>query len=650
MTQLPMFTPPSEWTAPKVSDLPMWPERGRVCVDLETRDEQLATLGPGFRRGAYIIGVSIAIEDVGRWYIPLRHEGGDNIPNPEVFWRYMQDQAKTFRGTIVGANLGYDLDGLETLHGIRFRPEWYRDPQVAEPLLDELQFTYGLDAILARHGLPGKNEELLLDAADAHGIPRKQAKKRMWELPGRFVGPYAEWDADGPLKLLRRQEKLIDEQDLWQIYNLESRVIPICCNMRMRGVRIDFDKLAQVEQWAQKEGDRALKEVDRYTGIRLDLSEVNNKKALARPLEAIGVKLELDGNKQPKIDKFLLEGLEHEVGPLLRRAKQMNKLRTTFAASIRKHATNGRVHCTFNQLKHQKEDGDEQGAAYGRLSSSDPNLQQQPSRDNFANFWRSIYIADEGGEWACEDYSQQEPRWLVHFAEKCMPMAGRYRNVSLRKADQVAEKYRTDPTTDNHTMMAHLIYPEFRSYDKEKQKELRDRAKIIFLGVCYGMGGGKLCRSLGYPTKHIWSRRHGRMIEIAGAEGQAVLDLFDERLPFVKGLARMCETEAKRRGYIETVLGRRCRFPQRSDGRYDWTHKALNRLIQGSAADQTKAAMVAVEDAGHKLQLQVHDELDLTVESRAQAEEVATIMRECVLASVPFKVDVEIGPSWGELK
>ena len=127
---------------------------------------------------------------------------------------------------------------------------------------------------------------------------------------------------------------------------------------------------------------------------------------------------------------------------------------------------------------------------------------------------------------------------------------------------------------------------------------------------------------------------------------------FDRKLPYVKALAKMCEQRAAQVGHIKTLSGRRCRFPDKEGGGWDWTHKALNRLIQGSSADQTKMAMVAVEEAGYgeSVQLQVHDELDASVVDRKEAEAIAEIMETVVTLRVPSKVDVEIGPNWGEIK
>ncbi len=201
-------------------------------------------------------------------------------------------------------------------------------------------------------------------------------------------------------------------------------------------------------------------------------------------------------------------------------------------------------------------------------------------------------------------------------------------------------------------MMTIMIHGQdtWDAWNAKERKFNRGNAKTIYLGLCYAMGGGKLCHSLGLETKWI-TTRSGKDIEVAGDEGQALLNLFDSKVPFIKELARRAENRAKSRGWIKTVLGRHQRFPVKKDGSgsFDWTHKALNKLIQGSSADQTKKAMVMADEAGIRLQLQVHDELDFTIWSREEAEHCAEIMRTCVPCNVPAKVDIETGPNWGEI-
>lgn len=637
MIQAPLFRPPANWTPTPVRQMPSWEGASRVAIDTETYDPKLNDLGPGVRRGGRVVGISFAIEGGPSHYLPIGHSA-NNVDEAHV-WSYIREQAASFKGTLVGANLPYDLDYMAE-KGVWFsKVQWFRDVQIAEPLIDELQHSYSLDAILTRHGLPNKDETLLKDALIAWGCVKKDGspdKGKIYALPSEYVAPYAIADVELPLKLLRRQERIIEEQDLWQIFDLESKVMPVLLKMRRRGVAIDFARLGKLEDWAISEAKKALDEAYRLTSIRISWTDVWKAAALAPALQEVGIPLEKTKTGQPSIDADLLDRVDHPVADALARARKMNKIVTTFAASVREHETHGRIHCTFNQLRTTKDEekGEDKGARYGRLSSSDPNMQQQPGRDpEIAPLWRAIYIPDEGKQWAALDYSQQEPRWLVHFAEKT--------RGGLPRAVEAAEKYRTDPNTDNHTMMAQMCGIE------------RKPAKELFLGKIYGMGGAKLCKKLGLPTEWITkTNQHGtRMIEIAGPEGKKIINKFDRELPFVNMLAEICKDTALRRGYITTILGRRCRFPELHGNpfkKYDWCHKALNRLIQGSSADQTKAAMVQLDAAGFEPQLQIHDEIDASVENRAEAEAMADIMRNCVVANVPFKVDVEIGPSWGE--
>lgn len=649
--QQPLFmTAHSNWKPPELNSLPSWADAKRIAVDCETRDPDLRKLGPGAGRrpNSYITGVSFTIEDGPGFYLPMRHEGGDNLPVDQVL-RYLRDQAAVFKGDIVGANLPYDLDYLAG-DGIEYKSaRFFRDIQIADPLICELYDSYSMQSIASRWGFDGKNEQLLKEAALDYKI---DPKKDMWKLPARFVGPYAEEDTRLPLNILRRQEREIDEQNLWGVYDLESRLLPVLTKLRRRGVRIDLDRLDMIEKWALAQETEALKAVHHHTGVRVNVGDVWKPETIAPALEYIGIKLKKTSQGKPNIDKELLAGIDHPVASALERARKVNKLRTTFGQSVRDHLINGRLHCTFNQLRRQKDDEADgtAGAAYGRLSCEHPNLQQQPARDEFATMWRAIYLPEEGELWASNDYSQQEPRMAVHYAALARDLIGQN---AWEKAIDARNRYRDDPTTDNHQMMADMA--------GIKRKD----AKEIYLGLSYGMGGAKMCRKLGLPTMMAVRGPRGqtfdanspegirlaeqgaRRWEAAGPEGQALLDTFDRKVPFIKKLAKACEARAKAVGYIVTVSGRRCRFPKDNDGNFDWTHKGLNRLIQGSSADQTKMAMVACDAAGFDIIIQVHDEIAFSVKSKEEAEQAAHIMRTCTPLELPSKVDVEVGQSWG---
>jgi DNA polymerase I-like protein with 3'-5' exonuclease and polymerase domains len=640
-----------------LADLPSWEGARRVAFDIETCDPDLTKTGPGVRRKGRVVGFSFAIEwpdsknlaNAPCFYVPIDHEGGDNV-DAKAALEYLRQQAQVFKGDMVTANGSYDYDYMAQL-GIVFRAvRFFRDIQIAEPLLDENQMKYSLDAVLTRNGFEGKNESHLVQAAAMFGI---NAKSEMWKLPARHVGPYAEADASRLLPLIQKQERRIQAVDdaddrgarLWDLYDLESRLMPVLIKMRRRGVRVDFDHLDIVEGKTFQEEKASLAEVTRLSGVTVTTADINRPTVVAKAIEAAtGCKLPLTPKSgKPSIKKEVLEALgDHPVVNHFLRARRFNKLRTTFIESIRTHAIGDRIHCTFHQLRRQKEDGGSAGTITGRLSSGDPTLQQQPARDpEIGKLWRAIYLPDEGAEWACLDYSQQEPRWLVHFAELSNCIG----------AHEAAERYRSDPSTDNHNMMTQLIHGDdaWNSWDKSERKKHRDAAKIIYLGLCYAMGGAKLCRSLGLPTK--WITLRGRDLEVAGEEGQKLLTLFKERVPFLSELARRAENRAKARGFIKTVLGRHGRFPLKKDGSgsYDWTHLALNKLIQGSSADQMKKAMVDADDAGIRLQLQVHDELDLSFWHQHEIDHLAEIMVNAVPCNVPHKVDKETGPNWGEI-
>jgi DNA polymerase I-like protein with 3'-5' exonuclease and polymerase domains len=632
-----MFPTESAWRPPDMASLPSWREAKRIALDVESKDLKLKELGPGWRRGAKIIGVSFAIEDGPKHYLPYGHEGGDNLEEWAVKG-YLKEQLATYEGMLIGANLGYDLDALWTSGIPTPKVSRYADIQVADALINELHNKYSLDAICKRRGMEGKKEDLLIAAARDLGI---DPKRDMYLLAGRFVGAYAEYDVDAPLKLMRKMDRDIADQELERVWDLECRVLPALIRMRMRGVRVNLDKLERIEEWSFAEEAKALHEVKHHSGVTIDVGDVWKADQVKAMVHAIG-HTEVDSTK-----KEVLESLKHPAATAMMRARKFNKLRTTFAASVRTYEVNGRIHCTFNQVRKTDDDSDEdKGGKYGRLSSEDPNMQQQPGRDEeIAKRWRDIYEPEEGQLWASNDYSQQEPKTSFHYAVlRKLPMA-----------QEFAQQFHDNPKMDCYDPLAALCNVK------------RKVAKEIWLGISYGMGGAKLCRKLGLPTRWMTYdrearrkiplesprgqelRAQGNMVwEGPGEEGQRILDSVDKAAPFMRALAKQLEARAQERGYIVTLGGRHCRFPKKSDGTYDWCHKALNRLIQGSAADQTKEAVVQLDRQGYCLHLQVHDEVNLSVTSKAEADAAAEVMRTCVPLLLPVRVDVELGSSWGD--
>lgn len=637
----PMFPPKVDWQPPKIADLPSWAQARRVAVDVETKDPDLKELGPGVRRpGSYVCGYSFAIEDGPSFYVPVAHAGGDNAENPFQAWLYLRDQAKAFNGQIVGMNLLYDLDWLAQYDVVFRSARWFRDVQSAEVLLYEMHQKYDLDTILERHGLGGKEERVLEEAAKHYGF---HPKHDLWRLPARYVGQYGEADAKKPLALLRKQERILEEEELWGAFDLESKLLPILVKMRRRGVRVDEDKLTQVEHWAMSEETEALSQVYRLTGRRVELGECMNPSIIAPILLGLGIELPDTDTGRKSVDKNVLGSCDHPVGAQIIRARKMFQLRNTYAGNVRKYLINGRIHATLNQMARESDKGTGVvGARWGRMSSSDPNLQNQPSRDEFASYWRQIYLPEEGMLWGSHDYSRQEPRLIAHYAILCR----------CEGWSEVLKRYEENPDLDDHQMMADLT------------GLARKHAKNIYMGLCYGEGEAKMSRECGFATEMVTAeeaaRRRGwrsvrgdpqRLIEVAGVEGRKVFDTFHDRAPFVRSLTHMTTKAAKDRGYVKLLDGRRCHFPQsKHGGGYDWTHKALNRVIQGGAAVQTKMAMIEADAAGHYLQLVVHDDLTASVQSEDESKEICKVMEHAVELKVPTRVEYKVGPTWGEAK
>jgi len=614
--------PNVDWKPPRISDLPSWAGAKRVSIDLETKDTDLKKLGIGVRRpGNYVVGVGFAIEDGPAHYLSIEHHGGDNVEGD--VWGYLREQFKHFNGVIVGNGLGYDLDWLDA-NGCHVLNKRIMDVQIADPLINELHMQYDLNSLCRRWDLPGKDERVLRDAAGAYRI---DPKNEMWKLPARFVAEYGIVDAQRPLQILRRQEKVINDEGLSQIWELEQKVTPILVKMRKRGVRIDLKHLEAVERLSLMTEAQQLEKVKNKTGVQIDVGDVWKSNIVAHALEKAGHIVPLTPKtRKPSVDQDFLEKKCGQLGKDILLARQWNKLRTTFVAQVKRALIGDRVHCTFNQLRATDDAGSSKGVRFGRLSSTDFNMQQQPIRhDDYGEMWRQVFIADEGAQWACSDWSQQEPRIGVHYAEK----------LNLPGAKEFGDAYRENPSLDIHQKLADL------------SSMPRKIVKNFVNGRLYGMGDAKLCRSIGHATER--KLINGKMIDVPGPEGQAIIDQFNHFAPWIAGLTRAAARAAKRNGHVWTILRRRCNFPKGLEGKFEFTHKAFNRVGQGSAADQMKATLVEADKEGIPVQMSVHDEFDFSFSDLNVPKRLRELQRSVVKFSVPMKVDLEVGPSWGKL-
>lgn len=623
--------PKVEWKLPKISELPSWANAKRIAFDVETKDPQLRELGPGnFRPGNHICGVSVAIEDGPDFYLPMRHEGGDNV-NVEHALQYLRDNAKGFKGTLVGTNLGYDL-GFGQQDGIFFDPYEvnYFDVANAAVILYELHFKYSLDAIAERYGIPGKRHEILEQYASAYKI----SPSEMYKLPGRAAEAYGRQDVRLPLTIARKQERELEDAvnpatglSLYDgIWKTESQVLPILVKLRERGVRVNTTKIQRVRAWACHRAQEMLDKVRALCGVTVRFDQVWEAGTMAHAMRAAGVKVPLTDKKKDSIKGDWLEK-QGEVGKCLARSRDYSKL-VQFADRTMRYQINGRVHTVFHQLRNTKDDGEAKGARYGRFSGEHYNIQQEPARDDeFGEMWRDIYEPEHGEFWVCSDWSQQEPRIAVHYAEK----------LGLPGAAEFANEYRTNAKLDCHQMLADLTNIP------------RKIVKNYFNGCIYGMGEAKLCRAIGHPTQIV--NRNGKILEVPGETGGIIIRQFKAGVPWVSLLTREAAKRAEKMGVVWTAGGRRCNFPKSPTGNgYDWVHKAFSRIGQGSAADQMKMTLVASDRAGIPVRLIVHDEFDYSTSSVKMVKELKQLQMDTLKFSVPMNVDAEIGTSWGKVR
>lgn len=629
--QIPVLRPPTKWTLPNWRDLPDWSRYDRMGLDIESRDPNLTKLGPGFRRDAYNIGVALAFPDGKKFYLPMRHATGRNMEVGKVL-KYLREQAASYRGEVIGANFNYDVDGLYS-DGVEFhRDAKLRDVQIAEALLYELHDRYSLEHCAGYNGLKAKDDALLYEAAKAYSLRKKSKpsevdhKGQMFKLPPEYVGPYAEQDAMLGLQIYDAQKPRLDEQNLWQIWNLETELLPVLIRMRRRGVLVDQGYMEYIQKRCLRYRDKYLRAFTNLTGYHIT-PEIMRSKGMAEICQSLGMPIGVSAKGNPILDKFAFIAHGTPWAKAILAAKQVDTA-TTAVTSLFKHITSqGRVHTTFNQVKGEKFSGDDSGgAAFGRTSSVNPNLQNQ---SNQIPDFRRIFLPDPGCQWACIDYSSQEVKLAVHYAEL----------IGARGAAQIGDALRENPHIDFHGMVAEIAGIK------------RSEAKIWLFSRLYGKGDGRLVSELGFATTKRLNKRTGRVFEEPGREGQLFLDKFARRLPFIDDLIRQAKVNATQRGQVRTLLGRLCRFPARVNGKgYDFAHKALNRIIQGSAGDQMKQALVDCDRAGIPLQLSVHDEIDLSVPDLEMAREVSRIMIDAVKLTVPVTTDIEVGPNWKDIK
>ena len=613
--QAPMFTPETEWVPPV--SLPDLSKHKEIAIDLETRDPNLIKMGSGsVRRDGEVVGIAVAVEG---WsgYFPIAHEGGGNMDRAIVLDWFEEVCNNT--ATKIFHNAMYDVSWIRSM-GLHINGGII-DTMIAASLVNENRFRYTLDAVAKDYVGSGKNERLLQEAAKDWGV---DPKAEMWRLPSPFVGEYAEKDAEITLKLWAAMQHEISKQDLWDVFNLETNLFPCLVDMKFKGVRVDLDVANSIKTNLIKTEKDLHQDIKKLVGFDVELWAAAS---IAKAFDKLKLPYDRTEKGAPSFTKNFLATHPAELPKLINQAREVNKANTTFIETILKHEHNGRIHADINQIR-----SDQGGTVTGRFSYANPNLQQIPARHKeLGPLIRSIFIPEDGCKWGCFDYSQQEPRILVHFASL----------MRLEGTGTIVDSYK-DGSADFHQMIADMAGIE------------RKQAKTINLGIMYGMGKNKLMAELG----------------LLKDSAEKLLKTYHQKAPFVKMLSEAVSRRADDSGKIRTIGGRLCHFDMwephgfgikkplnhadalREHGpgiKRAFTYKALNKLIQGSAADMTKMSMLALYQEGIIPHVQIHDELDISVSSLHDAEKIIKIMEEAIELQVPNKIDYEEGENWGDI-
>ena len=608
----------SEWLHP--TEFPSMKGKKVVAVDLETCDTQLKTMGPGWpRKIGSVIGIAVSSGDFTAYY-PIAHEGGGNMDRDKVL-KYVKSICEDDSIQKVFHNAQYDIGWLSTLD-IEVKG-YIHDTMIASALLNENRYSYTLNQMCIDYLGEYKDEKVLKAKAAELGL---DPKADMYKMPAEFVGEYAEADARLTHQLHERLMIEVEKDSLEGVYDMECRLIRVIFNMTKRGIRIDMDRAMGLKRKLYNKEKQYLKRIKDLVGNEV---QVWSARSCADAFDEVNLEYPHTVLGAPSFTQTFLETHSHELPRMITKARVLNKLQGTFIDGISKYICNDRLHAHINQIR-----GDSGGTVTGRFSMYAPNLQQMPIRSEFGSEVRKIFLPEQGEEWFSADYSQQEPRILTHFAV-------------LRK-NEGAEDVRS----------AFIKGLDFHQQTADMAGIPRRLAKTIGLGVMYGMGYKKMAVDL----------------DITPLEAKAMLKEFRIKVPFMQQMLEDVMNRANQVGTIRTLLGRKCRFDLYEPNWYEpnkfskamplkqaeaeygnvkraGTYKALNRLIQGSAADQTKKAMVDVyENLGITPLLQMHDELNCSVKSDKEGKDVKNIMETCVKLEVPSKVEYKIKDNWGNAK
>ena len=644
-----------------------------VAIDIETYDPNLKTKGLGAIRGdGFITGVAVATgKDT--VYFSLKHSD-DNKSEEELkeFWDQLNtkllqnpDIVKVFHNAI------YDVCWLRATTGKMLQGRLV-DTMIAASVIDETRFKYSLDSLSKDYLNEAKYKyDLQEKVLEWSKGMIKDPMSNMHRIPGALAKDYAKQDVDLTLKLWNLFDKKLDEvlytkthddgkveeKTCRKIFELETKLFRCLVDMKFKGVRIDVPKIKKFGAHLTKRKTQILQAIENQTGIKIDIWAASSIKNLLDQQKITDYK-KTPKSGMPQLPKDYLKTHKNKCLRMIAKAREYDKAINTFITGLLSYVHEGRIHADVNQIR-----SDQGGTVTGRFSMSNPNLQQIPSKGYIGKKMREMFLPEEGMKWGSFDYSQQEPRIVVHYAVK----------LGLPKTEDLEQEFNKNDA-DFHQIVADMA------------KISRTQAKTINLGLFYGMGKLKLQAELGLDrdkAKKLFDEYHNKvpfvrdlsqgLIEFA-KENKLLFTLYDRFCRFNKWETLDREWDSTRNRYKEVKLyteeEARQAFKAEMLEKYKenkidpdymnnfenhytpaFTYKALNRLIQGSAADMTKKAMVDLYEKGVIPHIQIHDELCVSVENEGQADTIVKTMETAIPDfKIKNKVDYESGPNWGNLK
>ena len=681
-----------------------------VAIDIETYDPNLKTKGLGAlregessERDGFITGVAVATsKDI--VYFPIHHSDLKKTKEEQdEFWDELNSTILQNKNiTKVFHNAMYDVCWIRAITGKKIKGRIV-DTMIAASVIDENRFRYSLNELSKDYLNEGKYkydlENLVLK--DSKGV-KKNALSNMHEVSVEIATQYAKQDVNLTLKLWNIFNKKLDkvlytkpetgeEKSCRKIFELETRLFPCLVDMKFKGVRIDEQKLENFGKKLKRRRDNLLNIIKRDTKINVQLWAASSVKTLLQQQKITNYE-KTPKSGMPKLPKDYLTTHANRFLRHVGKARECDKAVNTFIEGLKGYVHKGRIHADINQIR-----SDSGGTVTGRFSMSNPNLQQIPAKGLYGKKMREMFLPEKDHDWVSFDYSQQEPRIVVHYAIK----------HELSKTADLKNKIDKEKA-DFHQIVADMA------------KISRKQAKTINLGLFYGMGKGKLQQELNLDK----------------AQAKKLFDTYHNKVPFVKELSDSLMGFAKRERLVFTLEDRFCRFDRyesvnkrwnnkerkfeewdpeakeikqkndtikyegewitpkllsqeeawskfkvlynskvkskkenpESPGKYEeltekqrqfwftqyfvpaFTYKALNRLVQGSAADMTKKAMVMLYEKGILPHIQIHDELCVSVSNEREVSIIKEAMEKAIPLRVDNKVNYKKGKNWGNIK